>query len=82
MRSYLEQFFHDFEYEDRDAAYLLFAYDRIVARDDTAAVWNEALGLYEKNVNCDYSLIISLAQDVAQRLGMHGLIWRFCERWE
>ena len=72
MRSYLEQFFHDFEYEDRDAAYLLFAYDRIVARDDTAAVWNEALGLYEKNVNCDYSLIISLAQDVAQRLGMHN----------
>ena len=71
MREYLIEFFREFEYDKADADYLLFSYDRIAAREDTLAVWNEAIGIYEKNIHCDYSLIISLAQDVAQRLDMH-----------
>ena len=71
MRDYLVEFFHDFDYDERDAAFLLFSYDRIVAREDTLAVWNEAIEIYNKNMNCDFDMIISLAQDVAQRLDMH-----------
>lgn len=71
MREYLVNFFSDFEYEKSDADYLLFTYDRIMSREDTAMVWNEALAIYERDINCDYDLIISLARDVAHRLDMH-----------
>ena len=71
MREYLGEFFDKFEYNDSDAAFLLFTYDRIVGREDTLAVWNEAIGMYERDYNCDFELIISLAQEVAQRLDMH-----------
>lgn len=71
MRKYLLDFFRDFEYEAHDSDFLLFSYDRIMGREDTRAVWNEALNMYERDINCDYDLIISLAQEVAQRLDMH-----------
>lgn len=71
MRDYLKEFFVSFDYEKSDAEYLLAAYDSIYAREDTRAVWNEALDIYNKKTNCDFDLIIALAQDVAQRLGMH-----------
>ncbi len=72
MREYLIDFFKTFEYNRADADFLLFTYDRIAGREDTLAVWNEAIGIYEKNCKCDFDLIISLAQDVAQRLDMHS----------
>ena len=71
MREYLCNFFLDFEYAESDSEYFLFTYDRIMAREDTARVWGEALKIYERDIDCDYSLIISLAQDVAARLDMH-----------
>ena len=72
MRQYLVDFFRDFEYSEKDSAYLLFAYDRIAGREDTLVVWNEALSMYDKSLDCDFGMIISLAQEVAQRLGMHN----------
>ncbi|MBR5143993.1 MAG: DUF5596 domain-containing protein, partial [Clostridia bacterium] len=71
MREYLVSFFNDFEYERSDTDFLLFTYDRIAGREDTLAVWNEAINIYERDMNCDYNMIISLADDVAQRLDMH-----------
>ena len=71
MRDYLKGFFIDFDYNSADAEFLLFTYDRIAGREDTLAVWNEAIGMYERDYNCDFELIISLAQEVAQRLDMH-----------
>lgn len=71
MREYLESFFAEFEYDRSDADFLLFTYDRIAGREDTLAVWNEAIGIYERNMHCDFDMIIALAQDVAQRLDMH-----------
>ena len=71
MREYLVDFFKDFEYDSSDADFLLFTYDRIASRPDTLAVWNEAITIYESNCSCDFNLIISLAQEVAQRLDMH-----------
>lgn len=72
MREYLKDFFEDFEYSKEDSEFLLFSYDRITAREDTLAVWKEAMCIYERDTHCDFSLIISLAQDVAQRLDMHS----------
>ena len=77
MRQYLVDFFRDFEYSEKDSAYLLFAYDRIAGREDTLVVWNEALSMYDKSLDCDFGMIISLAQEVAQRLGEH---WKQAER--
>ncbi len=71
MKEYLINFFHTFEYEPEDADYLLSVYDMIAGREDTLAVWNEAIRIYDRDTCCDFSLIISLAQDVAQRLGIH-----------
>lgn len=72
MRDYLISFFNTFEYETDDASYLLSVYDIIASREDTMAVWSEAIKIYERETNCDFSLIISLAQDVAQRLAVHS----------
>ena len=71
MREYLIEFFDSFEYEMSDADYLLSVYDRIQEREDTRAVWREALNIYNDDMNCDFDLIIALAQDVAQRLDIH-----------
>ena len=71
MREYLVEFFRDFEYDRSDAEFLLFTYDRIAGREDTLAVWNEAIEIYERDTDCDFDMIISLAQEVAQRLDMH-----------
>ena len=71
MREYLKAFFSEFEYETNDAEYLLGVYDKIAGREDTLAVWNEAIKLYTNNTNCDFGLVISLAQEVAQRLDIH-----------
>ena len=71
MREYLIEFFNDFEYDISDVEFLLFTYDRIAGREDTLAIWNEALNIYERDMNCDFDMIISLAQEVAQRLDMH-----------
>lgn len=71
MREYLIDFFDSFEYKISDADYLLSVYDKIQEREDTRAVWCEALKLYSNNMNCDFDLIIALAQDVAQRLDIH-----------
>ncbi len=71
MRDYLLDFFLTFEYDEADSDLLLSVYDRIAGRDDTLAVWNEAIKIYERDKDCDFSLIISLAQDVAQRLDIH-----------
>lgn len=71
MREYLQKFFISFEYDVADAEYLLAVYDKISNREDTLAVWNEAIKTYERNMNCDFDMIIALAQDVAQRLNIH-----------
>ncbi len=71
MREYLQKFFISFEYDAADAEYLLGVYDKIANREDTLAVWNEAIKTYERNMNCDFDMIIALAQDVAQRLDIH-----------
>ena len=69
MRSYLTRFFEEFAYPAEDAAILLETYDKISANPQTAALWQEALALYEGDCNCDYEQILALADQVAEILG-------------
>lgn len=71
MREYLIEFFDSFGYDRADADFLLFTYDRIASRPDTLAVWNEAIAIYDRDMNCDFDLVISLSDEVAARLDMH-----------
>lgn len=72
MRDYLVDFFHTFDYADVDADYLLGVYDSIVERQDTRVTWNEAITIYKKQTDCDFGIIISLAEEVAERLDIHA----------
>lgn len=71
MRDYLANFFSTFAYNDDDAQFLLSAYDSISKREDTRSLWDEAIRIYEKDSNCNFANIISIAQSVAQLLHMH-----------
>lgn len=55
MKSYLEQFFKDFEYEQKDARHLLCTYDAIVANKEAGALLREILSAYSENISLDYS---------------------------
>ena len=77
MREYLINFFHTFEYEDADSEYLLSTYDKIAGNDDTIAVWNEAINIYERDTNCDFKLIISLCAYVYRWEGDEDFFHRY-----
>ena len=71
MRNYLVDFFDTFAYDAADAAYLLEAYDRIVANEKTAELWDRALAIYEENISCDCKEILNLAGEAARLLYLH-----------
>jgi hypothetical protein len=64
-------FFSTFAYEAADAQHLLSVYDRIVAREDTLALWEQALEIYNAQTKCDFGEILSLAREAAKRLDIH-----------
>ena len=70
MRNWLVKFLEDFSYESADAALLLTAYDRIQADEKAAALWQEALRLYEADLMCDYRRILELADETAELLSL------------
>ena len=72
MRSYLLDFFSEFEYEAADAAQLLAAYDRIAANSETDRLLNEALSAYENDIMIDYAEeILNRARMIADIIDLH-----------
>lgn len=71
MRGYLNRFFEEFAYRPDDAAFLLRAYDTVTAHPEAAACWSEALALYERDIHCDYSRVIALADRAAALTGLY-----------
>jgi len=71
MKPYLIDFFHTQAYQASDAACFLAAYDGIMARDDARVLWEEAISLYDADVNCDYGDIIAKADKAALLCGFH-----------
>ena len=68
LKSYLEDFFYRFDYCVEDASVLLNTYDKIVENPETDAIWKQAINLYNESINCDYTKILELANEVAVRL--------------
>ncbi|MBR6728019.1 MAG: DUF5596 domain-containing protein [Clostridia bacterium] len=71
MRTYLTEFFRDFDYARADADVLLAVYDRIAENAETAACWREMIAAYEADLNCDYDSLIKQADEIAERLYLH-----------
>lgn len=53
MREYLISFFKEFEYEDKDAQHLLYAYDIITSKESANKLLREILSAYEANIAMD-----------------------------
>lgn len=77
MISYLKNFFEEFEYERDDAEFLLSSYERVCENKAALEIWNDALKLYNDNVECDYMAIIAAADKVASMLYIHEYTLEF-----
>lgn len=73
MRAYLSDFFRDFAWPEEDAQFLLACYDRIQADPEARKRWEEALGMYDRNPDCDYGQILKLAEQAAEQIDRHEL---------
>ena len=72
MRSYLNQFFKDFDYEEKDAQHLLVTYDAITANKEAAPLLQEILSAYSANVSLDYTeKVLSKAKKIADITTLH-----------
>lgn len=70
MRDYLVSFFARLGYEDEDAAVLLGVYDKICASDSASRLWQGAIGLYDADINCDFSELCRAADSAASTVGV------------
>ena len=71
MRNYLSDFFTYQQYNDDDARFLLDAYDKITKNDEARKLWEQAIEMYNKDRNCQFDVIISIADQVASLTGIH-----------
>ena len=71
MRTYLEGFFKDFVYSEKDTRELLRAYDAIVADDVAREEWESVLSCYETNMQCDIPSLRERAEALAPRVRLH-----------
>ena len=83
MRAYLEQFMKDFEYEEKDAKFLLQEYDKIRCNRSSRALFNEAIDDYNKSIQIDYGNdVLVKAEKAGKNAGVHpypaGLLIFMC----
>lgn len=83
MRAYLEQFMKDFEYEEKDAKFLLQEYDKICCNRSSRALFNEAIDDYNKSIQIDYGNdVLVKAEKAGKNAGVHpytaGLLIFMC----
>ena len=73
MKAHLIRFLEEYTYTPEDTALLLNTYDKIMENPETAALWQQALSLYEASIDCDYAKILELADTVSERMpGVHA----------
>jgi len=71
VRAYITDFFKKQAFLPSDSHYLLSAYDKIMQDKENAPLWCDLLSLYEKDINCDYDLMMQRARSVGDALGIH-----------
>ncbi len=72
MRTYLEEFFKEFDYTAADTDFLLKAADTIIANDDALHLYEQAIGAYNADHNCDYGAMMSWARQAGGIVGVHN----------
>lgn len=83
MRDYLNNFMIECDYLDSDREFLLDAFDKIQANDETKKEFERILGVYESNIKCDYyKEILVPAQNAGKLVNVHtytsGLLIFMC----
>ena len=71
MKTYLEAFLKECEYEDHDRIFLLEAYEKIVSCDVACALWKKAVEMYGTEGMCDYEAARKLAEEAGDAVGLH-----------
>ena len=72
MRTYLQDFFADFEYPERDARELLQAYDRVMDCPEAKAEWETLLSLYDADFHCDIAALRERAKAISKQIPVHA----------
>ncbi len=71
MKTYLFEFLNTCDYSPEDRIFLTDTYEKIASHAKSAELWEQAIGIYRKNINCDFKKIISLADESGALLGIH-----------
>lgn len=72
MRTYFEEFFKEFEYTEKDTAFLLDAFDKICACDEARIPFERAYEAYVADLNCDWAALMQQTQAAGRPVGVHN----------
>ena len=72
MHTFLTEFFGEFAYAPKDAAFLLAAYDQIMENAQAAERFGEALAAYDADQNCDFGQAMHRARQAGDTVGVHN----------
>ena len=70
FKTYLNNFFLEYDYSKEDAHVLMDAYVKISKSPSMSNLWNRALELYEKDINCDYEELVRIADEIAETVNL------------
>ena len=72
MRTYFEEFFKEFEYTEKDTAFLLDTFDKICACDEARIPFERAYEAYVADLNCDWVALMQQTQAAGRPVGVHN----------
>lgn len=68
MKQYIIEFLKEFDYSNESSKILVENYDKITENEEANAIWESAIEMYNKSINCDYNEIIAKSDKVAEML--------------
>lgn len=68
MKEYLIDFLNEFEYQENDAKILINTYDLIMQNNAAKDIFNNAISVYENDINCDFRELLALVDGISQLL--------------
>lgn len=72
MRTYLQDFLKEFDYNPDDTAFLLASYDKLSANAEAKLLFESAIQTYEANIDCDYGALTAQSKKAARITGVHN----------
>jgi len=83
MKDYLISFMNDFSYDEKDAAFLLSSYDKIIQNENTKALFDQCIARYNEDYMMDINTeLLQPAEKECEMIGVHpfttGLLLYIC----